>query len=523
MFLKEVKKWDKEADVVILGYGYAGACSAIYAKDAGAKEVIILEKMPQMGGYSIFSGGSVIFGTKYEELLEYYKELCSGRTPDEVIEAQVDGLTKLFGWLGELCKVNNAKLAVSSRGGFNIGGHQEFKKEEIQKLSAACYPIPGGDSLQVAIITEIPGFEGYPWLQSKMAGVNLTKVLEDNINKRNVGIMMSCPAQELITNDSNEVVGVKAFYQGKEICIKARQAVIIATGGFESNENMKLQFFEAKPIYSMGPPCNTGDGIVMAQKVGAALWHMWHYHGSYGFKFPECQVAFRTILRGFRNPNRKLPWILLDKIKGERFMNEYPPAPQDTAHRPLAQFDPCLQRPDFPRIPSWLVFDEKGRKMGPIAHPLTAYKEHYYEWSPDNSKEIEKGWIVKADTIEELAQKIEVDGENLKSVIESWNDSCINGKDIDFGRPPGTMVSIDKAPYYASKVWPLISNTQGGPEHNAKQQILDAFRKPIPGLYAAGECGSMYGHLYQLAGNISECIISGKIAGENAGREKRKE
>jgi len=203
-------------------------------------------------------------------------------------------------------------------------------------------------------------------------------------------------------------------------------------------------------------------------------------------------------------------------------MNEIHPAPQDTMHRPFEYFDPDipdLHVPDFPRIPSWMIFDEPGRKIGPIANPLSAYEEDAHEWSRDNSKEVEKGWILKAESLEELAEKIKVDAKRLKNTIDRWNRFVDQGKDEDFDRPPGTMVSIKTPPFYAVQVWPIVTNTQGGPEHNAKQQIVDAFRKPIPRLYAAGECGSFYGHLYQLAGNISECIISGHIAGTNAANE----
>ena len=84
---------------------------------------------------------------------------------------------------------------------------------------------------------------------------------------------------------------------------------------------------------------NTGDGIVMAQKVGAALWHMWLVHGGYGFQIPGLPVAFRHDYSGFRDPNRPMPWIALDRF-GRRFMDEYPPAPQDTPIRALEYYDP---------------------------------------------------------------------------------------------------------------------------------------------------------------------------------------
>ena len=90
------------------------------------------------------------------------------------------------------------------------------------------------------------------------------------------------------------------------------------------------------------------------------------------------------------------------------------------------------------------------------------------------------------------------------------------GEDAAFGRPPGSMVPIAKPPFYGAKVWPVVSNTQGGPVHDAEQRVLDAYGEPIPRLYAAGECGSVFGHLYMSGGNLAECFIGGRIAGRAA-------
>ncbi len=82
------------------------------------------------------------------------------------------------------------------------------------------------------------------------------------------------------------------------------------------------------------------------------------------------------------------------------------------------------------------------------------------------------------------------------------------------------MMPIQTSPFYTIPVWPVITNTQGGPVHNARQQVMDPYRNPIPRLYKAGELGSIFGHLYMLAGNISECFIGGKIAGTNSAAEE---
>jgi hypothetical protein len=210
-------------------------------------------------------------------------------------------------------------------------------------------------------------------------------------------------------------------------------------------------------------------------------------------------------------------WIVVDQ-GGKRFMNEYPPAPQDTPHRPLAAFDPDI--PGYPRIPCYLIFDEQARVEGPIAEPL-GLRDHAYEWSKDNSREIEKGWIISASTLDELAARIKVDAVSLRETVSRWNRFVGEGSDPDFKRPTETMSApIRTPPYYAMEAWPMVTNTQGGPEHDDRQRVINYAGEAVPRLYAAGELGSMFGHLYELGGNIGECISSGRIAGMNVAREE---
>ena len=493
-----------KTDVLVVGYGFAGAIAAIVAHDAGAK-VLISEKMEQFGGCSIISGGGITFVQEAEGGFEYFKALCGGRTPDAVVQAQVEMMTKTVDFVTQLCTVNGAKYVLRSRPGV--------------------YPYRGRDSLNSLTVKEIPGFAGYPWLAVGPGthGYKFMKVLEDNITKRKIPAVMSTTTKELIMNRRGEVVGALLEGEGGEFQVSSRKAVILACGGFEHNQWLQLQYLEGRPYYSMAPLGNTGDGITMAQQVGATLWHMWHVHGSYGFKYPEYKIAFRHHIGGAREPYSERPfyfkmrWIVVDQA-GARFMNEFPPAPQDTSHRPLALFNPDI--PGYPRIPCYLIFDEQGRLGGPIADPL-GLKEHAYSWSRDNSKEIEKGWIVAAPSLDELAKRISVDVSTLKGTINRWNQFVREGRDLDFGRPKETMSApIETAPYYAMEAWPTITNTQGGPEHNEHQRILNYKGKAIPRLYGVGELGSMFGQLYELGGNIGEAITSGRIAGMNAAAEE---
>lgn len=250
---------------------------------------------------------------------------------------------------------------------------------------------------------------------------------------------------------------------------------------------------------------------------------MWHFHGAYGFRHTDENYPYAIRVKrlpdwvpGRENTaNVKMAWILLDKAS-QQFMNEYQPYTQDTSHRPMHLFDPVKQ--DYPRIPGYLVCDENGRKLYPLGRPTSNDKDLYYEWSADNKKEVELGILKTGRSLRELAQKLGAEPQPFEASIARWNEMCRTGKDDDFGRPPGTMAPIDTPPFYGAQAWPVCSNTQGGPVHDGKQRIINVYGDPIPRLYAAGEMGSAFGHLYMSGGNIAECFVSGRIAGRNVAR-----
>jgi succinate dehydrogenase/fumarate reductase flavoprotein subunit len=386
------------------------------------------------------------------------------------------------------------------------------------------------------IVTRFPAFQDFPWYPGPDShnGVLLMALLLAHVESRKISVQYNTAAEKLTVNEKGQITGLVARSEGQEIHVRAHKAVILACGGFEFDEWTKLQYLEAKPFYAMGSPANTGDGLRMAQAVGARLWHMWHTHNSYGFKYDGFPMSFRHFIggslmtHGAMKQIRKMPWIVVDTF-GRRFMNEFPPAPQDTGARPLPFLDPGL--PGYPRIPCYLIFDSLGKNTHAIAAPM-GYPEHFpggerYRWSADNSKEVEKGWILEAGSLEELAEKIKnmphnksrMDASVLAETVEKWNEGTTAGEDRSFKRHPETMMPITTAPFYAMEAWPLLTNTQGGPEHNVDRQVLDAWGKAIPRLYTAGELGSFFGHMYELSGNIGECLSSGRIAGTAAAGE----
>lgn len=266
----------------------------------------------------------------------------------------------------------------------------------------------------------------------------------------------------------------------------------------------------------------------MTQTMGARLWHMTAYSCPVGMKVPGLKTAIQLNILA---PSHI--WVDQD---GKRFVNEKG-LDNHTCLYAVNQMDPIKHR--YPRIPCWLIMDEKARKAGPISGGATsgyALNREHYKWSSDNSAEIKSGILIQAATIRELAEKIKVPADTLEATVTRWNTDIKNGKDTEFGRilkrdPKGKttfagreapIVSepLGEGPYYAVALYPTMLNTQGGPKKNVKGQVMDPQDKPIPRLYAAGELGSMWGNIYQGATNNAECIVFGRIAGREAAKEK---
>lgn len=502
--------WGEEVDVVVVGYGYAGAVAALESQEAGA-DTLLIEKMPDPGGISITSGGNVRTIENVDDGLSYLRATNDGTTPDTVLRALAAGMKQMPAYFEKLCRVNGAVID--------------------RRHADGNYPFPGTKTWGYVSIKSVPDFDAektYPFVSSyvpihRAAGVRLFKVIEDNIRTRKVRVMLSTPVKRLITGNNREVLGVVAERSGVSINIKARRAVILACGGFEANPEMQKQFWQEKPVLNAAYVGNTGDGIRMAQDVGASLWHMWHYHGVYGFKHPDPEYPFG--IRPKRLPDWipgesargdvKVPWIVVDR-RGRRYMNEYQPYTQDTSWRGMEVFDSFSM--SYLRIPSFMVMDETGRGAYPIVSPTFNDRRFKFAWSESTLRELEARILKKTDSIRGLATLMEVDEAVLSTTISEWNESCDRNKDATFGRPPTSMVKIAKPPFYVAEVWPICSNTHGGPVHDEEQRVINSYGEPIPRLYAAGELGGVFGHLYISGGNLAECFVGGWTAGRNAAR-----
>jgi len=493
--VKPITKWAKEADVVVVGYGAAGVATAITAHDAGAK-VLILEKAPkgEEGGNSRVAGQGWCDLTPVDTAITYFNALCGPYTVEqEIVRAWAEEMGKNADWVRGLG-----------------GGAVEIAKGP----DGAEFPeLPGAECVRMYSVDGTIGFE------------KLWKVLKASVEKRNIEVLYATPGKELIQDSqSKEIIGIKAEAEGAPFNIKARKAVVLTCGGFENNQEMIRDYLpNLACAFPVGTPYNTGDGITMAMEVGADLWHMNNISGPwYYLKAPEYPSVMELVAQHQR---KEIPGgMIIVAADGTRFKNEkhdVTHGKHNVTHGKIQVYGQWVQSPA--PYPMFMIIDQVMFSGGPL-HDNNLYHGwnsllKVYDWSRDNSVELEKGWINKAASIPELARTIGLDPATLEDTINKWNTYCETGNDTDFGRTK-MLEPIKNAPYYAIEISPAFSSTQGGPRRNAKAQIVRPNRSAIPRLYSAGELGSIHSFLYQGGGNLSECMAFGRIAGRNAAKEK---
>lgn len=380
-YTKDIK-WDKTADVVVLGYGGAGACAAIEAHDAGAK-VLILEKLAQGGGNTAVSSGGFMIPKDAKDAYTYLNATYAF-ADSEKDEALLDVFCKEIQGAKTFIEglKPDTKLMIYGHAGFaSLPGADTVDKWRIRGKKR------GGDML----------FDQYRYAVEEV---------------RKIEVMLETPALELIRRNG-EVVGVVAQHAGKRINIRANRAVVVTTGGYEFDAQSLRTYALGTEIQGLGSPGNTGDGLRMTQTMGARLWHMTAYSCPVGMKVPGLKTAIQLNILA---PSHI--WVDQD---GKRFVNEKG-LDNHTCLYAVNQMDPIKHR--YPRIPCWLIMDEKARKAGPICGGATsgyALNRENYKWSKDNSAEIKSGILIQAATIRELAEKIKVPADTLEATVNRWN------------------------------------------------------------------------------------------------------
>ena len=532
------KKWDAEADIIIIGYGGAGACAAIEAADNGAS-VLILEKQTEKKHYpnTRMSGGiyhSAKPGYDKEALKQYAIAMFSGQNLPWKLEPEedpviADGLGQA--WADYIPGITDWLKTIDPR-------FQPTMSSVVS--SGASFPnFPGAEASKYSVHTA--SFSGKfigkeptkdkPILE-KEAGEALFSVLTTGISNRmnKIKVMFETPAKDLIQDDKGAIIGVVANNKGKKINCKAKRAVIITSGGYEYNYDMRRAFCEGPGIEGWafyGTTANEGDGIAMAMKIGAGLAKISKAASRFIGAAP---VRHNGLKIGFITPAVGRPHAIMVNAEGKRFLAETKVTDDPSryfSYKEAVRFN--IDTLKFVNNPAWFIMDQTHMDLGPLTHMnISTVGFDFLPWSRDNQDAVKRGWIMKANTLEELAAMIhnhpenkkQMVTENLVAAVREFNEMCAAGEDKVYGRRAKTLKPVETAPYYAMPLYAGGPNTKGGLMCNAARQVLQWGGKPIPRLYSAGEISSALKFVYQGGGNVTECIVMGRIAGKNAAKEK---
>lgn len=453
----EVKEMN--TDVVVVGSGGAGLISAIKSKQAGAN-VVIIEKLPLIGGNTLISGA------EYSAPNNWLQE-------KENIKDSVD----LF------------KKDVEKAGG---------DKELIDVL--ANNALDGAkwlrDDVKVEWTDELMFFGGHSVKRSLIpkgqSGKELINKLHAKAEELGIEILTETNAFELLTKD-NVVTGVKAKIKTGELIIKAK-SVVLTTGGFGANKKMLYDNDKEvdDKILSTNSPGSTGDGIKMAQAIGADVVDMNQIQ-----LYPVCDVETGKLL--YTGDTRLAGGAIIVNKEGKRFVEELGTR-REISMGIKAQTDSI----------AYQIWDEDSMQKSKI---LPTHEIEYKNL-------IEGKKLCKVNSIEEMAEFFGIDKENLKETIKQLNEDSEKGKDTLFNlRRLG--FKVEKAPFYCLKAVPAVHHTMGGLKINKNAEVLNKNGEVIKGLYSAGETtGGIHGKNRLGSVSIADITVFGIIAGTNAGNSK---
>ncbi|MFB3813521.1 MAG: FAD-binding protein [Terriglobales bacterium] len=544
-----MRKWDLEADVVVVGSGGAALIAAIAAHEHGAKPVV-LERTDKVGGTTAISGGALwipmnshmkelgIQDTR-EEALSYCKKLTDGRADDVLVERFIDVGPELIQFIESKTPVAFSPMTMpdyhpeekgAKRGGrsiepkvFNLNELGEWK----DKVRAHALPFMGvvtseelwntykvllnARNLPIDLMMERMDKGLYVHGKALIGG--LLKTCLD----RKIPVILETRGRELV-RENRRVIGVRAEKDGKDFFVKAIGGVVLACGGFEWSEELKKKFLQGVITHPNTPPFNEGDGIIMAAELGADLANMHEAWWMPSTAIPGDQYEGRPY-SNLCIGERTAPHSILVNRQGRRFVNEA--ATYNEVVKPF--FNVNENGAGYRNLPCWAIMDAQYREK---YHVLTALPE-----DPDPE------WLVKDDTLEGLAAKIGVDSHGLVETVSRFNGFVRQGKDLDFGRgdsaydrfvgdkttPHPVLGTLEKPPFYAVPIYPGSLGTKGGPRTNKDAQVLDVRGNAIPGLYAAGNVmaavsGPSY---YGGGGTLGVGMTFGYLAGIHAAKEAK--
>ena len=486
-----------DTDITIIGAGGAGMVAAITAADAG-KKVILIEKQAMVGGNSVRATGGMNAAHTPAQDANKFNESAGVEKTLKAAEKFSDN--KFVAELAAKVKEQYDAWNAEPKGYFDsvelmeldtvIGGHGINDPELVKALCENTADAIEWLKTVNIDLSSVGAFGGAsvkrihrPLNEEKKVvsvGAYMIPRLEAACKARsNITLMTETMAKSILTDKDGKVCGVEADSKGNKITINSK-AVVLATGGFGAN--LKLVAIlnpELDGFMTTNAPGATGEGIVMAQEIGAGVVDMNQIQ-----IHPTVQYdSSALITEGLRGDG-----AILVNTEGKRFIDEV-----------LARDVVSKAEIDQPNSFAWLVVDQK------MADASTVIKGY-----------ISKGYTFKGDTYEELAAALNLPASTFAETMTKWNGFVKDKNDSDFGRTSFAN-PLDKAPFYAIKVTPGIHHTMGGLRIDRKAHVLRGNGNIIPGLFAAGEVtGGVHGG-NRLGGTaVADFVVYGRIAGKSA-------
>jgi succinate dehydrogenase/fumarate reductase flavoprotein subunit len=546
-----VEKWDREADVVVIGSGATGMPAAIVAREAGAS-VIVVEAENHIGGHAITSGGNLPLGGGnryqkkhgiadsaelfFQDLTDWSVVETNGFPPyryndREIIRAFADNSAAAL----EFLLAHGVKIIdrMPNKIGHEIG----VSVLRTMQIDVADWPMvhTGGPAA--------------PDDDEIRAGAGLMRPLEAAARQAGVDILLAhrMTAIHRETPRSGRVTGIATDHDGKTLNIRARKAVIVATGGSTGNVNFRRMFdprLTEEYCGLAGMPWSDQDasGEIAAMGIGAALWGLFNYTGEFGSAITKpgaigCQYGYVNVrwypgsdvfdkARASGLPVKDWQDVILVNMLGKRFYDEtaghfkYNTYQSTNPYEPHSYLNAKNQKYDPSNfINAALAGIGDGHNGGgPIWAIFDADAAAREKWSPQPPHvDVDAGFFFAAESVEALAAKIKMKyqrvampPQNLADTVARYNSFVDAGKDAEFGKPK-PLYKIAKPPFYAAWATPVIHDTRAGLRINARCQVIDMNGEAIPGLYCGGESAggfSMHG--------LPRAIVQGLIAGRNA-------
>ncbi len=465
----EVK--ELKTDMVVVGGGGSGMSATINGRMRGL-DVILVEKMPYIGGAAAISGGQVVaqgsklqkeFGSKDdtpEAMIEDFKKNGHGLNDPRMLGLYANNVGKMIDWLHERVGV-------------------KFIPNDLPYLAEYSH-------------RRALEFQG---------GANtMAQTLREVIGKNGATVLYNTRAQNLITDKDGKVIGIEATASDGTKYKIISKATLLTTGGFGNNKDMLSEPVKSALYY--GPVSSTGDGHQMAIKQGAKTQLM-----QYGKRYPnglevapgKAKSTIYANVAAFDQAG-----ILVD-VNGKRFVNE------KASNRHI--LDPMMETPNHQ---AYVFMDQKSWEGFLRRLPETGVsREDALKYLAENGKSLPL--FAKADTIEGVAKIAGVDGANLAKTVARYNEMVKKGKDDDFDRPKQYMKAeiAAQGPYYIVEQKPRFATTMGGVVTNDKLNIVREDGSVIPNLYAAGELvGGVHGDDSPAGANVGWALTSGKYASD---------